>query len=109
MGCCGHFSERPNRTGHGLACWYMVGWLIFAGVLGVLPFGGGHSDLAPLFLQQMLDHGTLTQEDIDIQTHGASLPNLGPNFHTPKALLDTVNYYLPYNMLSSVGDDLLHA
>ncbi|KAF8431515.1 hypothetical protein L210DRAFT_804948, partial [Boletus edulis BED1] len=53
--------------------------------------------------QQMLDHGILTQEDIDIQTHGAVLLNLGPNFHTPKALLDTVNYYSTYNMLSSAG------
>ena len=53
--------------------------------------------------QQMLDHGTLTQEDIDIQTHGASLPNLGPNFHTPEALLDAVNYYSTCNALSSAG------
>ncbi|KAN0074465.1 hypothetical protein V8E55_011877 [Tylopilus felleus] len=53
--------------------------------------------------QEMLDHGTLTQEDINIQTYGLLLPNLGTNFHMPKALMDAVNYYLTYNALTSAG------
>ncbi|KIK75155.1 hypothetical protein PAXRUDRAFT_36999 [Paxillus rubicundulus Ve08.2h10] len=42
--------------------------------------------------QQMLDHGTLTQEDIDIQLHGSDLPNL-----------DAVDYYSMYNELTTAG------
>ena len=53
--------------------------------------------------QEMLDHGTLTQEDIDIQTYGSLLLNLGPNFCTPEALMDMVNYYLTCNALTSAG------
>ncbi|KAG9317974.1 hypothetical protein JVU11DRAFT_30 [Chiua virens] len=53
--------------------------------------------------QEMLDHGTLTQEDIDIQVHGSDLPNLGPNFHSPEALLDAVDYYTQYNAITTMG------
>ncbi|KAG0693068.1 hypothetical protein DFH29DRAFT_881751 [Suillus ampliporus] len=37
--------------------------------------------------QEMLDHGILTGEDLDLMVHGSELPNLGPNFHSPEALL----------------------
>ena len=53
--------------------------------------------------QQMLDHGTLTQEDLDIQVHGSALPNLGPNFHSPEVLLQAVDYYTQANMLTANG------
>ncbi|KAG1844856.1 hypothetical protein DFJ58DRAFT_843947 [Suillus subalutaceus] len=36
--------------------------------------------------QEMLDYGFLTGEDLDLMTHGTDLPNLGLNFHSPKAL-----------------------
>ncbi|KIK75480.1 hypothetical protein PAXRUDRAFT_18970 [Paxillus rubicundulus Ve08.2h10] len=51
----------------------------------------------------MLDHGTLTQEDIDIQLHRSDLPNLGPNFWSPEALQDVVNYYSMYNKFTAAG------
>ena len=53
--------------------------------------------------QEILDHGTLTQEDIDIQTYGSLLLNLDPNFHTPEALMDVGNYYSTCNALTSAG------
>ncbi|KAG1831529.1 hypothetical protein EV424DRAFT_1534209 [Suillus variegatus] len=53
--------------------------------------------------QEMLDHGILTQEDIDIQIHGRALPNLGPNFHTPEALLDAVDFYDTYHTVTAAG------
>ncbi|KIN99860.1 hypothetical protein M404DRAFT_154084 [Pisolithus tinctorius Marx 270] len=53
--------------------------------------------------QQMIDHSTLTQEDIDIQVFGSELPNLGPNFHSPEALLDAVDYYSTYNAVTVAG------
>lgn len=51
----------------------------------------------------MLDHGALMQEDIDIQLHGSSLPNLGPNFHLPEALIQAVDYYTQANALTAAG------
>ncbi|KIK78656.1 hypothetical protein PAXRUDRAFT_36589 [Paxillus rubicundulus Ve08.2h10] len=51
----------------------------------------------------MLDHGTLTQEDINIQLHRSDLPNLGPNFRSPEALQDVVNYYSMYNEFTTAG------
>ena len=56
----------------------------------------------------MLNHGTLTQEDIDIQIHGSDLPNLGPNFHSPEALLDAVDHYEKYNALTAAGAQTLN-
>ncbi|KAG1735327.1 uncharacterized protein EDB91DRAFT_562970 [Suillus paluster] len=53
--------------------------------------------------QEMLDHAILTQEDIDIQNHGRALPNLGPNFHTPEALLDAVDFYDTYHTVTAAG------
>ncbi|KIJ57899.1 hypothetical protein HYDPIDRAFT_103637 [Hydnomerulius pinastri MD-312] len=50
--------------------------------------------------QEMLDHGTLTQEDMDIQIFGNALPNLGPNFHSPEALHAAVDHFELYNTLS---------
>ncbi|KIN93403.1 hypothetical protein M404DRAFT_171305 [Pisolithus tinctorius Marx 270] len=49
----------------------------------------------------MLDHSTLTGEDLDILTFGSDLPNLGPNFHSPEALLSAVDYFQEYNMRMS--------
>ncbi|KAG2336006.1 hypothetical protein BDR05DRAFT_1006251 [Suillus weaverae] len=54
--------------------------------------------------QEMLDHGTLTPEDIDIQIHGCALLNLSPNFHTPDALLDALDYFNVYNDVTSDFD-----
>ncbi|KIM59498.1 hypothetical protein SCLCIDRAFT_16493 [Scleroderma citrinum Foug A] len=51
----------------------------------------------------MLNHGVLTQEDIDIQIHGSDLPSLGPNFHSPEALLNAVDHYEKYNTLTAAG------
>lgn len=56
----------------------------------------------------MLDHGVLTQEDIDIQLHGRTLPNLGPNFHTPEALLDVVDFYDTYHTITTAGAEPLN-
>ncbi|KIO14403.1 hypothetical protein M404DRAFT_18571 [Pisolithus tinctorius Marx 270] len=53
--------------------------------------------------QEMLDHGTLSGEDLDILTFGSALPNLGLNFHSPKALLSTVDYFQEYNARMSAG------
>ncbi|KAG1887341.1 hypothetical protein F4604DRAFT_1571425, partial [Suillus subluteus] len=51
--------------------------------------------------QEILDHHILTQEDIDIQIHGHTLPNLGPNFHTPEALLNVVDFYDTYQTITA--------
>ncbi|KAG2046041.1 hypothetical protein BDR06DRAFT_977775 [Suillus hirtellus] len=59
--------------------------------------------------QQMLDHGMLTQEDIDIQIHGRALPNLGPNFHTPEVLIDALDFYDAYNDVTAAGAQPLDA
>jgi hypothetical protein len=40
---------------------------------------------------------------LNIQIHGVALPNLGPSFHTPEALLDAVHYYSSSNVLSRAG------
>ena len=53
--------------------------------------------------QEMLNHGTLTGEDIDILTFGSALPNLGSNFHSPEALLSAVNYFQEYNARTSAS------
>ncbi|KAF8121679.1 hypothetical protein EV363DRAFT_1131938, partial [Boletus edulis] len=53
--------------------------------------------------QEMLDHGILTQEDLDIQVHGSFLPNLGPNVHSPEALLEAVDYYTRANAFTANG------
>jgi len=53
--------------------------------------------------QEMLDHGTLTGEDVDILTFGSALPNLGPNFHSPEALGSAVDYFQEYNARTSAG------
>ncbi|KAG2144310.1 hypothetical protein DEU56DRAFT_732812, partial [Suillus clintonianus] len=47
--------------------------------------------------QQMLNYRFLTGEDLDIMTHGSELPNLGPNFHSPEAMLDAVDHFEDYN------------
>ncbi|KAG2052107.1 hypothetical protein BDR06DRAFT_1009810 [Suillus hirtellus] len=47
--------------------------------------------------EEMLNYGFLTGEDLDIMTHGNELPNLGPNFHSLEAMLDTVNHFKDYN------------
>ncbi|KAG2338736.1 hypothetical protein BDR05DRAFT_951682 [Suillus weaverae] len=59
--------------------------------------------------QLMLDHGTLTQEDIDIQIHGHALPNLGLNFRTPEALIDALDFYDAYNHVTAAGAQPLNA
>ncbi|KAG1796123.1 hypothetical protein EV424DRAFT_1353275 [Suillus variegatus] len=53
--------------------------------------------------QEMLDYGLLTGEDLDLMTHGIALPNLGPNFHSPEALLDAVDHFGAYNAATSSG------
>lgn len=53
--------------------------------------------------QEMLDHGFLTGEDLDIMTFGDALPNLGPNFHSPEALLATVGHFSAYNAATAAG------
>ncbi|KIK82183.1 hypothetical protein PAXRUDRAFT_154345, partial [Paxillus rubicundulus Ve08.2h10] len=47
--------------------------------------------------QEMLDHGTVSVEDLDIMTFGSDLPNLSPNFHGPEALLAAVDHFTAYN------------
>jgi hypothetical protein len=47
--------------------------------------------------QEMLDHGTLTGEDLDIMTYSAALPNLGPNIHDPHTLMNLVDYHVARN------------
>ncbi|KAI6146376.1 hypothetical protein BKA82DRAFT_125796 [Pisolithus tinctorius] len=59
--------------------------------------------------QEMLDHGMLTQEDIDIQVYGSELPNLGPNFHSPQSLLAAADYYEAYNAVMVAGAQPLTA
>ncbi|KAG6369936.1 hypothetical protein JVT61DRAFT_13320 [Boletus reticuloceps] len=53
--------------------------------------------------QQMLDHGCLTGEDLDIMTFGSALPNLGPNFHSPEALLAAVDHFSAYNAATAAN------
>ncbi|KAG0694341.1 hypothetical protein DFH29DRAFT_779674, partial [Suillus ampliporus] len=53
--------------------------------------------------QEMLDHSILTGEDLDLMVHGSELPNLGPNFHSPEALLAAVDYFSEYNAGTEAG------
>ncbi|KIK79293.1 hypothetical protein PAXRUDRAFT_161651, partial [Paxillus rubicundulus Ve08.2h10] len=53
--------------------------------------------------QEMLDHGTLTGEDLDIMTFGSDLPNLGPSFHSLEALMNAVDHFTEYNAATSAG------
>lgn len=53
--------------------------------------------------QEMLDHGSLTREDLDIMTFGSALPNLGPNFHSPEALLAAVDHFSAFNQATAAG------
>lgn len=57
--------------------------------------------------QEMLDHGTLTGEDLDIMTFGAALPNLGPNIHDPRALTNFVDYHVAYNSAAQMNSQPL--
>ncbi|KAG0701854.1 hypothetical protein DFH29DRAFT_875594 [Suillus ampliporus] len=59
--------------------------------------------------QEMLDHGILTGEDLDLMVHGSELPNLGPNFHSPEALLAAVDYFSEYNAGTEAGSRPLTA
>lgn len=59
--------------------------------------------------QEMLDCGFLTGEDLDIMTHGHALPNLGPNFHSPEALLFAVDHFGAYNRATAAGSRPLTA
>ena len=43
--------------------------------------------------QEMLDHGFLTHEDLDLQNFGSALPNLGPNIHDPRVLLRYLDHH----------------
>ncbi|KAG1789811.1 uncharacterized protein HD556DRAFT_1311011 [Suillus plorans] len=53
--------------------------------------------------QEMLDYDFLTGEDLDLMTHGTDLPNLGLNFHSPKALHNAVDHFSAYNAATSSG------
>ncbi|KIO00975.1 hypothetical protein M404DRAFT_29181 [Pisolithus tinctorius Marx 270] len=59
--------------------------------------------------QEMLDHGILMQEDLDLQVHGSELPNLGLNFHSPEALIEAVDHYEAYNAITAAGAQPLSA
>ncbi|KAG2081268.1 hypothetical protein BD769DRAFT_1684134 [Suillus cothurnatus] len=55
----------------------------------------------------MLDYGILTGEDLDLMIHGSELPNLGPNLHSPEALLAAVDRFSEYNAGTEAGARLL--
>jgi hypothetical protein len=55
----------------------------------------------------MLDCGILTGEDLDLMIHSSKLPNLGPNLHSPKALLVVVDHFSEYNAGTEAGACLL--
>ncbi|KAL4078684.1 hypothetical protein V8B97DRAFT_1914497 [Scleroderma yunnanense] len=55
-----------------------------------------------------LDDGMFTQDNFAVQPHREDLPSLGPNIHSPQALLDAVNYYTQYNALPGAGACLLN-
>jgi len=57
----------------------------------------------------MINHGVLSQVDIDIQVHGNSLLSLGPNFYSPNALLEAVDYYSQCNALTAAGAQPLNS
>ena len=48
----------------------------------------------------MLDHGTLTAKDLDIQTFGSALPDLGPNIRDPQVLSALVDHYSVHNAVA---------
>ncbi|KIK79758.1 hypothetical protein PAXRUDRAFT_28329 [Paxillus rubicundulus Ve08.2h10] len=51
--------------------------------------------------QEMLDHGILTGEDLDIMTFGSALLNLEPHFNSPEVLLNAVDHFSIYNTATS--------
>ncbi|KAH7918292.1 hypothetical protein BV22DRAFT_1134692 [Leucogyrophana mollusca] len=53
--------------------------------------------------QEMLDHGVLTGEDINILTFGSELPDLGPHFHSPEALHTAIDHYAAHNAAAAAG------
>ena len=53
--------------------------------------------------QEMLNHGTITGEDLDIITFGSDLPNLGLNFHSPEALIAAVDHFSAYGAATAAG------
>jgi hypothetical protein len=53
--------------------------------------------------QEMLDHGTLTREDLDIMTYGAALPSLEPNIHDPCTLVNLVDYHIARNSAAQMN------
>ena len=57
--------------------------------------------------QEMLVHGTLTGEDLDIMTFGSALPNLGPNIHDPRILVNLVDYHFTHNSAAQVNSQPL--
>ncbi|KAG1804315.1 uncharacterized protein BJ212DRAFT_1304335 [Suillus subaureus] len=59
--------------------------------------------------QEMLDHSVLTGEDLDLMVYSSDLPNLGPNFHSPEALLAAVDHFSKYNAGTEAGAHLLTA
>ncbi|KII90060.1 hypothetical protein PLICRDRAFT_577787 [Plicaturopsis crispa FD-325 SS-3] len=59
--------------------------------------------------QEMIDHGSLTWEDIDLQTFGSALPNLGPNFHDPESLLQYVEHHEGLNAATAAASRPLTA
>ncbi|KAG2339803.1 hypothetical protein BDR05DRAFT_950957 [Suillus weaverae] len=54
--------------------------------------------------QEMLDHGILTGEDLNLMVHGSELPNLRLNFHSSEALLAAVDHVSEYN----AGTEAVH-
>jgi len=51
----------------------------------------------------MLDSGTLTGEDLDIQTFGSALPKLRPNIHDPTVLTAIVDHYSAHNSIAEAN------
>ncbi|KIK79761.1 hypothetical protein PAXRUDRAFT_36357 [Paxillus rubicundulus Ve08.2h10] len=53
--------------------------------------------------QEMLDHGTLTGEDLNIMMFSSNFPSLWPNFHSMEALMNAVDHFTKYNAATSTG------
>lgn len=53
--------------------------------------------------EEMLDYGFLAGDNHDIMTQGGELPDLGPNFHSPEAMLDAVDHFADYNTRTAAG------
>ncbi|KZT30202.1 hypothetical protein NEOLEDRAFT_1127120 [Neolentinus lepideus HHB14362 ss-1] len=51
--------------------------------------------------QEMLDSGVLSPLDLEIQTYGSVLPNLGPYIHAPEQMLDLVGHFEHHNALAA--------